>query len=275
VLNSKYQIPNTKRNSNIQAPNTRTNTENLESADQNIVNGLKIIPKDNLSFDIRNSKFEISEGLWKVYKPVGWTSFDVVARIRSLTGIKKVGHAGTLDPAAEGLLLVAVGRSTTRELEHLLLKDKEYIAEITLGISTDSGDRDGIILEKHPVSVTRAQVETALQKLGGIQEQVPPMYSAIKHKGRKLYELARKGIEVERRPRTIEIKEVELLSWQDGEFPVVQARFLCSKGTYIRVLAEQLGKYLDCGAFLSGLKRTKIGEYTLDNAIKIEELKNS
>ncbi len=222
-----------------------------------------------------NTPEALREGLWKIYKPVGWTSFDVVARIRALTRIKKVGHAGTLDPAAEGLLLVAIGRNATKHLDELLNMDKEYIADITLGISTDSADRDGTVIERCTVTVSKEQVEKVIPSLIGQQDQVPPMHSAIKVNGKKLYELARKGKTVERKARTIEVKEVELLNFIPGDNPAATVRFLCSKGTYIRVLAEKTGELLGVPAYLSGLKRTKIGEYTLENAITVTSGRNT
>ncbi|MFC1517747.1 tRNA pseudouridine(55) synthase TruB [Candidatus Margulisiibacteriota bacterium] len=214
---------------------------------------------------------KFSPGLWLIDKPIGWTSFDVVAKIRALSGIKKVGHAGTLDPAAEGLLLVAVGREHTRQLEELVMADKEYIAEVTLGIKTDSGDREGVVIKESRMEVTELKARKALAELQGKQAQIPPMHSAIRKKGKKLYELARQGLEIEREPRQIEINEIELLGFIQGEFPILKVRVLCSKGTYIRVLAEKIGEKLGGGAFLSGLKRTKIGKYNIDDAVKITE----
>ncbi|MBU0580196.1 MAG: tRNA pseudouridine(55) synthase TruB [Candidatus Margulisbacteria bacterium] len=213
------------------------------------------------------TKFQ--EGIWLVNKPQGWTSFDVVAKIRALTGIKKVGHAGTLDPAAEGLLIIAVGKKYTKQIESYLNLDKEYLAEITLGIRTDSGDRDGIVLEENKVQVKRAMVEQVVAGLVGVQEQIPPMYSALKIAGKKLYNLARQGLEVERKARKIEIKKAELIDFTEDNFPKLKIKILCSKGTYIRVLAEKIGEILKTGAFLSGLIRTKIGDYNVENSVSI------
>lgn len=213
---------------------------------------------------------KVEEGFVLVNKPLGWTSFDVIKKIRASSGIKKVGHAGTLDPAAEGLLLVAIGRRFTREINKYVQADKEYIAEITFGVKTDSSDRDGQVLETRAADIAKDAVEKVLKDLIGIQSQIPPMHSAIKYKGRKLYELARQGKEIERKARMIEVKEAELLEYNNNEFPKIKVRFVCSKGTYVRTLAEEIGQRLNTIAFLSGLKRTKIGEFELKDAVEIK-----
>lgn len=206
-------------------------------------------------------------GIYKFNKPLGWTSFDVVNWVKHRTANSKVGHAGTLDPAAEGLLIVAVGRQNTRNIEAIIGGDKEYIFEITFGIVTDTYDREGTITgQTADFSLTREQVEQTLRQFIGPQKQVPPMYSAIKKDGRKLYELARKGIEVVREPKDIVIHELELLSF---DRPKANLRTVCSKGTYVRSLCYDIGQRLGMGAYMSKLKRTRIGHYTLDNTCLI------
>lgn len=202
-----------------------------------------------------------SEGLYSFNKPLGWTSFDVVNWVKHRAITKKVGHAGTLDPAAEGLLLVAVGRAHTKNIDLLSTQDKEYIFEITFGIVTDTYDRDGkTIRTTTDFTISPEQFTQTLQSFLGQQQQVPPMYSAIKKDGQKLYDLARKGIEIERAPRTITIYELEQLTFTGTTATV---RTVCSKGTYIRSLCYDIGEKLQVGAYMSKLTRTRIGEYTL------------
>ena len=201
-------------------------------------------------------------GLYLFNKPLGWTSFDVVNWVKHRSKTKKAGHAGTLDPAAEGLLLVAVGREYTRDIEKLAAQEKEYICEITFGIVTDTGDSEGKILSQKSVKITKNQLDEVLKGFIGKQMQIPPMYSAVKVQGRKLYELARQGIEIERPPKEIEIKELELTGFLPPDKAVL--RIVCSKGTYIRTLCYNIGEKLGTGAYMSKLKRTRIGEYKLN-----------
>jgi len=208
-------------------------------------------------------------GFLVIDKPAGWTSHDVVGRVRRLTGERKVGHAGTLDPAATGVLPVGLGLAT-RSLEFLAGSSKTYLAEFTFGVRTDSYDIDGTV---QSVRTTEGIDETSLRRaLGtvrGTQQQIPPMYSAIKIDGRRLYELAREGSVIERSPRAIEIHEIELIDWRP---PVASVCIDCSKGTYIRSIAHDLGELFGCGAFLSNLVRIRTGPFTIADAWTLREL---
>lgn len=208
-------------------------------------------------------------GFLVINKPAGWTSFDVVARVRRLVGVRKVGHAGTLDPAATGVLPVAVGHAT-RVLEYLSATDKTYVAEVTFGVETDSHDRDGDVTATRDASfLTRERIEQALTGFRGEIMQIPPMHAALKVKGQRLYDLARRGEVIEREPRSIVINELTLLDWQP---PVATLLVDCSKGTYIRALARDLGAETGAGAYLSSLIRTRTGPFTLEQAMTLEEL---
>ncbi|GBR75318.1 tRNA pseudouridine(55) synthase TruB [Candidatus Termititenax persephonae] len=202
-----------------------------------------------------------TDGIYSFHKPLGWTSYDVVGWVKRRCSTRKVGHAGTLDPAAEGLLLVAVGREYTRDIAKLTAQEKEYVCEITFGVITDTGDRAGQVLSRQIVNIDRGQLPTVLSGFVGKQKQIPPMYSAVKVRGQKLYELARQGIEVERPPREIEIKELELLEFCPPD--KARLRIVCSKGTYIRTLCYNIGEKIGGGAYMSSLTRTRIGEYKL------------
>jgi tRNA pseudouridine55 synthase len=204
-------------------------------------------------------------------KPGGWTSFDVVARARRILGEKRIGHAGTLDPAATGVLPLAVG-AATKTLEFLTDASKTYLADITFGVETDSQDIEGRVTRISDASgLTGANVATALQRMLGPQEQIPPMHSAIKIGGQKLYELARRGEEIERPPRPVTFYTLDLCAWEP---PVATVLVDCSKGTYIRSLARDLGEALGVGAHLSNLVRTRSGPFSLDDAITIAELED-
>lgn len=208
-------------------------------------------------------------GILIIDKPAGWTSMDVCAKIRGILHEKRVGHGGTLDPMATGVLPVFVGQAT-RGVEFAEKGRKEYIAGIRLGLVTNTQDTSGEILEQRPVSVSREEMAAALNRfLGGIQ-QIPPMYSAIKIGGQKLYELARKGQEVERKPRPVTIYELELLE-QTGETDFL-FRCVCSKGTYIRTLCHDLGALLGCGGAMYSLRRTMAAGFTLEEAVTLEEV---
>lgn len=197
-------------------------------------------------------------GIIVIDKPAGWTSQDVVAKLRGLLGERRVGHGGTLDPMATGVLPVFFGRAT-RAVEFFEHAEKEYVAGLRLGLTTDTQDITGNVLTQAPVSVTREDVQTALTSLHGVQKQIPPMYSSIKVGGKKLYELARAGKEVPRQAREITIFETELLEGAGTDW---QFRVHCSKGTYVRTLCEELGKRLGCGGCMSCLRRTRAGAFS-------------
>ncbi len=210
----------------------------------------------------------MANGIVIVDKPEGWTSHDVVAKLRGVFHEKRIGHGGTLDPMATGVLPVFVGRAT-RAVEFFESSEKEYVAGVRLGMVTDTEDTTGEVLETHPVAVTRDQVEQALCGLLGPQEQLPPMYSAVKVGGKKLYELARAGKTAERKPRSITVYEVELLGGDGAEYSF---RVRCSKGTYVRTLCAELGRKLGCGGCMSGLRRTGAGAYCEKESIPLDVL---
>lgn len=207
-------------------------------------------------------------GIFNIYKPVGITSFDVVRKVRKLTGEKKVGHCGTLDPEASGVLPVCVGKAT-KSIEFIMDNYKVYEAEIKFGVVTDTYDKEGAILEQNSVNVSEEQVREAISSFIGEIEQVPPMYSALKHNGKKLYELARAGIEVEREARKINIYDINVLNI---DMPIVKILIKCSKGTYIRSLCYDIGRALGCGAMMWSLERHATGSFTKDKSISIEAL---
>ncbi|MCL1997504.1 MAG: tRNA pseudouridine(55) synthase TruB [Turicibacter sp.] len=213
-------------------------------------------------------------GVINLYKEKGFTSHDCVAIIRNAIrkkiGVKvKVGHTGTLDPQAEGVLPICFG-SATKQAATITAQNKSYRAELILGITTDTGDDTGKILAQHPVSVTENEIISAIHSFIGGYNQVPPMYSAIKIGGKKLYELARAGITVEREPRFVEIFNIELLEIGKDRI-LIQVD--CGKGTYIRTLCEDIGAKLGCGGTMGSLVRTANGEFTVETAIKIDEVK--
>ena len=211
----------------------------------------------------------MADGIVIIDKPAGWTSMDVCAKLRGILKTKKVGHAGTLDPMATGVLPVFVGNAT-RGVSFAEEGKKEYIATLHLGEVTDTQDSTGTVLEEHEVTVSRAEVEAVLPRFTGEIEQIPPMYSAIKIGGQKLYDLARQGKEVERKPRRITIYELELL---EQVSPVeYRLRILCSKGTYIRTLCHDIGQVLGCGGCMSSLQRTMAAGYTVEEAVSIEDV---
>ena len=207
-------------------------------------------------------------GIMNVYKEAGFTSHDVVAKLRGICKQKKIGHTGTLDPDAVGVLPVCLGNGT-KLCDMLTDKTKEYVAEFQLGIVTDTQDISGQVLQKLPVTVTPEEVRKVMHAFQGELQQVPPMYSALKVNGKKLYELAREGKEVERKPRAITIFELELL---EEKHPQYQIRVKCSKGTYIRTLCHDIGQALGCGAVMTSLTRTRVGEFTIENAYRLSEI---
>jgi tRNA pseudouridine55 synthase len=210
-------------------------------------------------------------------KPYKWTSFDLVRKVRGLVKHKlelpkiKVGHAGTLDPLASGLMIVCVGKAT-KQIDSFLGQDKEYIAEILLGKTTPSFDLEKEFDAEYPIDhITRELFEDTLKKFLGESEQIPPIFSAKFIDGKRAYEYARKGTEVEMKPARVNISSIELMAWN---FPEVTIRVRCSKGTYIRSLVRDIGESLQSGATLIALQRTSIGPYLLDNAMSIEEFEN-
>jgi len=202
--------------------------------------------------------------LLNIHKPSGPTSHDIVAAVRRGTRIKKVGHAGTLDPMAAGVLVLCLGPAT-RLSEYVMESPKTYLARVHLGVETDTYDADGSIVAENPALVSRETVEAALAAFRGEIDQIPPMYSAIQHGGQRLYDLARAGIEVEREARRVTIFALDLIAWEP---PVVMLRVKCSPGTYIRSLAHDLGQMLGVGAHLAALERSASGRFTVDNAVR-------
>lgn len=207
-------------------------------------------------------------GIIIIDKPMGRTSHDMVYVMRKMTGIKKVGHTGTLDPEATGVLPVCIG-SATKVADMLTLSDKCYRAELVLGMTTDTQDADGEVLTECAVDCTEDEIRSAIMSFVGEIEQVPPMYSAIKQNGKKLYELARQGIEVERKKRKVTINSIDILKI-DGERVTIDVS--CSKGTYIRTLCEDIGLKLHVGAYMNTLRRTKTGPFTIEDSYTLKEL---
>ncbi len=211
-----------------------------------------------------------SNGILLVDKSAGSTSFQIVHLLRRLTGIEKIGHAGTLDPFATGVMVMLIGREYTRRSDEFLTADKAYRATISLGLATDTYDLEGQPTFRSDLVPTLKQVELAISLFQGDILQVPPMYSAKKIEGKKLCDLARRGIVVERQPVKVHVK-IELIGY---EYPHLEIAVSCSKGTYIRSLAEDLGKTLGCGAHLSSLCRTRSGRFSLEECIPQSHLKN-
>ena len=207
-------------------------------------------------------------GIINVYKEAGFTSHDVVAKMRGICGQKKIGHTGTLDPAATGVLPVCLG-SGTRLCDMLTEKDKEYAAVLLLGVTTDTQDITGAVLSQKEVKASEEEVKEAVMSFVGDYDQIPPMYSALKVNGKKLYELARAGKEVEREARRVRIEEIEILHM---ELPRVTMRVVCSKGTYIRTLCADIGNKLGCGGTMESLQRTRVGIFKLEEALTLSQL---
>ena len=212
----------------------------------------------------------MANGIIIIDKPAGWTSMDVCGKLRGILKTKRVGHAGTLDPMATGVLPVFVG-SATRAVSYAEAGDKEYIAGLRLGLVTNTQDTSGEVLEQHPAEgITRGQLEAVLARFTGEIQQVPPMYSAIKIGGQKLYDLARKGKEVERKPRSITIFELELLEQVNETDYLLRCR--CSKGTYLRTLCHDIGQALGCGGAMFRLRRTMAAGYSLAEAVSLDDV---
>ena len=205
----------------------------------------------------------MTKGFLVVDKPGGITSNAVVARVRKETGIKKVGHAGTLDPMATGTMVIAIG-PVTRLIRFIQEQPKEYLATAQFGVATDTLDADGAVLEREPMDFTERELEEAAERFVGSILQIPPMVSALKHQGRRLYELARRGEVVEREARPVEVYELEILSVGPGPYPDVEFRVVCGKGTYVRSLAADMASVLGGSAHLTALRRTRIGSLEVD-----------
>lgn len=207
-------------------------------------------------------------GILLIDKPPDWTSNDVVAKLKGILHQRRIGHSGTLDPMATGLLVVFVGRAT-RAVEFAEGHDKRYLAGLRLGVNTDTQDITGTVLEEKPGSVSREALENALAAFRGEIQQIPPMYSAIKCNGQRLYDIARKGGEVERSPRTVTIHELRLVGEQEGNWLLDVS---CSKGTYIRTLCHDLGQALGCGGCMSSLRRVRAGQFSVDEAVTLAQV---
>lgn len=207
------------------------------------------------------------DGILNIYKEAGWTSHDVVAKLRGILKTRKIGHTGTLDPDAVGVLPVCIGRAT-KACDMLTDKSKVYEAVLRLGITTDTEDMSGKVLSENAVLVTAEEVKEAVQSFLGDYDQIPPMYSAIKVQGKKLYELAREGKVIERKPRPVTIYQLDIL---EIDLPKVRLRISCSKGTYIRSLCRDIGEKLGCGGCMEQLIRTRVGEFTLEQSITLAE----
>lgn len=210
----------------------------------------------------------MKSGIINVYKEKGFTSFDVVAKLRGILKTKKIGHTGTLDPDAEGVLPVCIGRAT-KVCDILTDKDKVYEAVMLLGVETDTQDTSGEVLKELPVEVSEEAVKEAILSFVGEYAQVPPMYSALKVNGKKLYELAREGKTVERKARNVQIFSIEIL---EMDLPRVRMSVHCSKGTYIRTLCHDVGQKLGCGGCMDKLLRTKVGVFELADTLKLAEI---
>jgi tRNA pseudouridine55 synthase len=208
------------------------------------------------------------DGILNFNKPPDWTSHDAVARVRRLIGQKRVGHAGTLDPLATGVLLICIGQAT-RVAEYLMASDKIYLARIKLGVTTDTFDSTGQVTGTYTVNIDEAAIRAVLTQFTGNISQVPPMHSALKHQGQPLYKLARRGVEIERAPRQVTIGEIAL---QELRLPELTISVTCSSGTYIRSLAHDIGQTLGCGAHMTALTRLVSGVFSIEQAVTPDAL---
>ena len=213
----------------------------------------------------------VINGIIVVNKEKGFTSHDVVAKMRRILNTKKIGHTGTLDPDATGVLPICIGKAT-RVCDMLINSDKEYVAEIKFGITTDTQDIFGNVLSERRVKLKKDEISSAIMSFEGEINQLPPMYSAVKIKGKKLYEYARSGIEVERKPRKVNIKKIDILDINED---MAKVKILCSKGTYIRTLCSDIGEKLGCGACMASLVRTKSAGFEIENAVTLDELEKN
>jgi tRNA pseudouridine55 synthase len=220
---------------------------------------------------MKRPRFDAVDGVLLLDKPEGISSNAALQRARRALGADKAGHTGTLDPLASGLMALTFGEATKFSAD-LLEADKSYEARVALGVTTTTGDAEGEVLQRRPVEASRERFEQALRALTGRLEQVPPMYSALKRNGQPLYALARQGIEVERAARTVEVHRLWVIEWKESE-PRIGVD--CSKGLYVRTLAEDIGRALGCGAHLGGLRRTRVGPFGLAEAIGLDRLEET
>jgi len=213
-------------------------------------------------------------GILNIFKPKGISSYQVVKEVRNILNIPKAGHTGTLDPSASGVLLICLGQAT-KISEFLVGMKKHYQGEMILGVSTDSQDSEGKIIRKREVGtdIDEKRIKDIFQKYEGTISQIPPMFSAVHYKGKRLYHLARKGIEVKRSPKEVKIYQFNLINFDQKVNPIVKFEVVCSKGTYIRTLCNDIGNELGCGAHLSNLVRKKVGKFSIKDSLNIEELK--
>ncbi len=215
-------------------------------------------------------------GILNILKPKGISSHKAVSEVRNILNIPKAGHAGTLDPSASGVLLVCIGQAT-KIVEFLVGMKKHYQGEMILGISTDTQDSEGKIVQKREVKtdIDEKRIKDIFKKYEGTISQIPPMFSAAHYQGKRLYHLARKGIEVKRNPKKVKIYQFNLINFNQKLNPIVKFEVICSKGTYIRTLCDDIGNELGCGAHLSNLVRKKIGKFCIENSLNLEELKKN
>lgn len=213
-------------------------------------------------------------GILNILKPKGISSHKAVSEVRNILNIPKAGHAGTLDPSASGVLLVCIGQAT-KIVEFLVGMKKHYLGEMILGISTDTQDSEGKIVQKREVKtdIDEKRIKDIFQKYEGTINQIPPMFSAAHYQGKRLYHLARKGIEVKRNPKKVKIYQFNLINFNQKLNPIVKFEVICSKGTYIRTLCDDIGNELGCGAHLSNLVRKKVGKFCIEDSLNLEELK--
>lgn len=209
-------------------------------------------------------------GIFGIHKPVGPTSHDIIAQLRKKTGIKKIGHAGTLDPLASGVLVVAIGREFTKQLDELVQKEKEYVAKIKFGFTSTTDDEEG---DKEEIKVTKQPTQDdiikAVNKFIGDIKQMPPVYSSVKVGGRPAHRRVRKGEQVKLGERQVFIKSIEILGY---DWPYLEVRVICGPGVYIRSLARDIGSELKVGGYLTSLVRTRVGEFTIDKAVSVEDV---
>jgi len=212
------------------------------------------------------------ENIFAIYKPKGPSSFSMIYKLRKILGVKKIGHAGTLDPLADGVLVVAVGREGTKQLTDLIRKEKEYVATIKLGVTSTTDDEEGEKVEKQISKKASVEdVENVLKQFVGEIEQVPPIFSALKIKGKPAYKYARAGKEIKMEARKVKIDNIKIASYQ---WPELKIDVACGSGVYIRSLARDIGNALGVGGYLTALTRTRVGDFTLQQCVKIEELNN-
>lgn len=210
-------------------------------------------------------------GIFAIYKEKGPTSFRVISELRKITGVRTIGHAGTLDPLARGVLVVAIGKEFTRKISEIVNTEKEYIADIKLGYESTTDDEEGVKTQVASDSrLVISDIEKAIRKFIGKIQQVPPIYSAIKVQGRRAYKSARKGETIELKPREVEIKDIKILEYN---WPYLKINVTTGKGAYIRALGRDIGRELKTGGYLTDLERTRVGEFTKENSMTIEKAK--